>query len=73
METTITAWDAIGYDGDGYLRIVGGRALYETAIFYDNTPGDRVKLVRLDTRSGLHQVNRYVDADTALEIVETCQ
>lgn len=67
----LTAWDAIGYDGDGYLRIVGGRTLYEAATFYDNTPGDRVKLSRLDTTSDglLRQVNRYVDPDTLLEEV----
>lgn len=68
-EHTLTAWDVIGHDGDEYIRIVGGRTLYETAIFYDNMPGERVKLARLDTTDGLHQVNRYVDADTPVELV----
>jgi len=67
---SFTAWDAIGYDGDGYLRVVGGRTLYETAIFYDHTHGQMVKLVRLDTTDGrLRQINRYVSPDTPLEVV----
>lgn len=66
--TVLTAWDFIGYDGDHYLRIVGGRAKYETAIFSDDTRGDQVKLARLDEGS-LRQVNRYVDPDTPVEVV----
>lgn len=65
--TIRTAWDFIGYDGDYYLRLVGGRAKYETAIFYDDTRGEKVKLARLD--GSLRQVNRYVDPDTPVEVV----
>lgn len=65
---TGTAWDFIGYDGDHYLRIVGGRARYETAIFHDDTRGEQVKLARLDPGS-LRQVDRYVDPDTPIQVV----
>lgn len=68
---THKAWDLIGYDGPHSLRIVGGRTLYEAAIYYDDTPGDRVKLVRID--GGLRQVNRYVDPDTLIEIIQEDQ
>lgn len=68
---TLTAWEAIGFDGDGLLRIKGGRALYEAAIFYDGTRQRCVKLARLEPGDGgLRQVNRYVDPDTELEVVE---
>lgn len=62
------AWDFVGYDGSGQLRIVGGRTLYETA---DNTAADRVRLARLvyATPGRLRQINRYVPADTRLEVV----
>ena len=69
---TKTAWEMIGFDGDGgnSVRVQGGRALYEAVIYYDSTPGERVKLARLDARAdGIHQVSRYVDPDTVLEIV----
>lgn len=70
--TVITAWEAIGWEDTGddrYLRVVGGRTLYETATFYDNTPGHMVKLSRIDTRYGIRQIDRYVDPDTLLEVV----
>lgn len=63
-----TAWDLIGWD-DGLIRAKGGRAVYEAVMFYDNTPGDKVKLARLK-RSGdlrIRQISRYVDPDTELE------
>ena len=64
------AWDFIGYDGPDAVRILGGRALYDAVIFYDDTPGDRVKLARLDAGAdGIRQVNRYVDPDTIIQIV----
>jgi hypothetical protein len=70
--TRVTAWDLIGYDGDASIRIVGGRALYETAIFYDGTRQQFVKLARLEARAdGLAQVNRYVAPDTPVELVTT--
>lgn len=67
---TTTAWQVIGYDGPDSLRVVGGRALYDAAIYYDDTRGTQVKLARLDaTAGGLRQVNRYVSPDTQVEIV----
>lgn len=79
MSVRQTAWDLIGFDGrDGYVRVVGGRALYESVDFRDDTPGGQVRLSRLDhvTVTGepngpwqLRQVNRYVDPDTQLEVV----
>lgn len=68
-DTTYTAWDLIGYDGDLWLRIVGGRTLYEAAVFNDTTHGHRVRLDRLDTKNGLRVVNRYVDPDTPIRLV----
>lgn len=79
-----TAWDLIGFDGfdathwpdDGehraaWVRIEGGRALYEAVMYLDSTPGTKVKLARLESApTGLHEVSRYVDPDTLLEIVE---
>jgi hypothetical protein len=68
--TVLPAWDFIGYDGDHYLRVVGGRAKYETAIFFDDTPGTHVRLARIDsTADGLHQVSRWVHPDTPIEVV----
>lgn len=67
-----TAWDLIGYgeqQGDGHVRVVGGRTLYELVSFNDCTAGEKVKLSRLSTRGGLHAVERYVDPDTLLEVV----
>lgn len=66
----MTAWDLIGYDGPDFVRIKGGRALYEAVMYLDNTPGEQVKLARLDaTADGLREISRYVDPDTELEIV----
>jgi hypothetical protein len=82
---TLTAWDLIGFDGfdethwpdDGehqpaWVRVKGGRALYEAVMYLDSTPGTQVKLARLDTAptGGLREVSRYVDPDTLLELVE---
>lgn len=81
--TTYTAWDLIGFpdcadpaSGDYtsdfcgcYVRIVGGRALYDSVSFEDSTPGDKVRLWRLDSVDGLHVVQRYVDPDTMLEVI----
>jgi hypothetical protein len=70
---TTTAWDLIGFDGsDGKsVRVVGGRTLYEAVVFNDETHGHRVRLDRLIVgETGLRVVNRYVDADTPVEVVE---
>ena len=68
-----TAWELIGFDTDGghQVRIKGGRAVYDAVIFYDDTPGEMVKLARLETsdEKGIYQVNRWVHPDTELEIV----
>lgn len=69
-----TAWDLVGYDGDGWIRVVGGRALYETAIWNDDGRQRLVRLARLDVGpDGLHQVNRYVNPDTPVEIVQAAR
>lgn len=52
------------------VRIKGGRTLYESVVFNDDTRGDRVRLDRLVAeQDGLRVVNRYVDPDTELEVV----
>lgn len=69
---TATAWELIGFDGaDGEsVRVAGGRALYEAVVFNDATPGEMVRLDRLEVSAGgLRVVNRYVDPDTLLEVV----
>jgi hypothetical protein len=65
----MTAHDLIGHDGDQYIRIVGGRTLYESVLVGDGYDGGSVRLVRLDTSDGLRQVNRYVHPDTPVELV----
>jgi len=65
-----TAHDLIGYDGDQWIRIVGGRALYETASVRDGYVDGLVRLSRLDVGPrGLRQVDRYVHPDTPVELV----
>jgi len=60
-----------GYEGDHHLRIVGGRAVYETVIYWDGQRSDKVKLAKLvRDEGGLHTVLRYVDWETPIEIVE---
>lgn len=69
---TLIAHDLIGYDGDQYIRIVGGRTLYETVMVLDGYDGSgNVRLCKLvaDER-GLRQINRYVDPDTRVELVD---
>ena len=66
-----TAHDLIGYDGPEWIRIVGGRTLYESVCVLDGYDGSgNVRLVRLvaDER-GLRQINRYVDPDTPVELI----
>jgi hypothetical protein len=67
----VRAWDLIGYEGDKRIRIVGGKALYETVIYFDGQRSDKVKLARLDvTPQGLRTTLRWVDPDTLVELVE---
>lgn len=72
---TLTAWDLIGFprtagEDQLWIRVQGGRALYEAASFDDSGRATRVRLSRLDvTPDGLHQVDRYVDPDTVVEVV----
>lgn len=79
-EGTLTAWDCIGrVPATHHVRVVGGRALYDDAIYNDATSrtGRRVKLARIDPvaptpgrlTATLCQVNRWVDADTRVELV----
>ncbi len=65
----MTAWELIGFDG--LVRIKGGRAVYDAVTYYDDTPGEMVKLSRLETsdEKGIYQVNRWVRPETELEIV----
>lgn len=72
-----TAWSFIGFDpvdDDGreiFLRIKGGRALYEEVHYDDGRGGKLVRLGRLDViGEGLHPVVRYVDPDTIMEVVK---
>ena len=66
-----TAFDLIGYYGDQYIRIVGGRALYETVAARDGYWDGPVMLQRLDVRpDGLHTVCRWVDPLTQVELVD---
>jgi len=66
------AWDLLTpmnmnkIDNTHLVRIVGGRTLYESA---RNTRNDRVCLSRLET-DPLRQINRYIDWDTPVELVE---
>lgn len=68
---TRTAWEMIGYDGPNYVRIKGGRALYEAVMFNEATGRQqKVLLARLEAReTGIAQINRYVDPDTIIEEV----
>jgi hypothetical protein len=66
----LTAFDLIGYDGDQWVRIVGGRTLYETVLVRDGYDDGPVRLVRIDATNGIRQVNRYVHPDTPVELVD---
>lgn len=68
---TVRAFELIGYEGNKSIRIVGGRALYETVIYNDGQRSDKVKLARLDVgRYGLQTTLRWVDPDTPVELVD---
>ncbi len=72
---TTTAWDLIGFDSEwegetAGVRIKGGRTVYEAVMFNDGARSEKPRLARLDTSDGyLRQVNRWVDADTIVEVV----
>jgi hypothetical protein len=71
MTELLTAFDLIGYDGDQYIRIAGGRALYETVAVRDGYQDGPVMLQRLDVQpDGLRVVNRWVDPLTRVELVD---
>ena len=70
MSDSLIAHDLIGYDGDQYIRIVGGRTLYETVLVLDGYLDGNVRLCRIDTKHGLRQINRYVDPHTPVELVD---
>jgi hypothetical protein len=62
--TTITAWELIGDEGE--FRIVGGRTVYSDVC----SNGGTVRLCRLVAKDGrIHQINRYVDPDTQIEVI----
>ena len=67
MTDLITAFDLIGYDGDQYIRIVGGRALYETVAVRD---GYQDGPVIRPVPNGLRVVSRWVDPLTHVELVD---
>lgn len=63
-----TAWQLIGWEGDhGTLRKKGGRAIYSDVMFQCDTPGEHVKIARLD--AGPREVCQWVKPETLLEIV----
>lgn len=66
-EVNLTAWDLIGYEGESWVQVVGGRAKYDTVMYHDDTPGTQVILGRLN--ADLSQTLRYVDPDTPMRFV----
>ena len=73
--TDVLAWELIDYDGPLYIRIVGGRTLYDSVMIRDGWDGGNVRLVRLQPVFDdqgfprIRQINRYVDPDTPVELV----
>jgi hypothetical protein len=66
-----SAWDCIGryslaIDNTHLIRISGGRTLYEDASLAKTE--NSVRLARL-AMAPLHQINRYVDPETRVELV----
>lgn len=62
------AWDLIGHEGS--FRLVGGRTVYEAVLFIDNGRSAKVRLARLVSEpDGLRQINRYVDPETPVEVL----
>jgi hypothetical protein len=72
LDFLLTDWDgpANWPDAPASVRIKDGRTLYEAVDYNDHTPGDKVRLARVTvTADGIRQINRWVDADTTLEVV----
>lgn len=65
-----SAWDLIGHEGK--FRLIGGRTVYEAVLFNDATStSGRPRLARLDVSGEWpRQINRYVDPDTEVEVLE---
>lgn len=71
MPSNLRAWDLIGYDGNQYIRIVGGTTTYETVIYWDGQRSEKVKLAKLvSDANGLRTIIRYVDPETLVELVD---
>lgn len=70
MSVLKKAWELIGHEGT--FKVAGGRVTYENVDFNDASPGDKVRLARLEPVDWmkLRQINRYVDADTLIEVIE---
>jgi hypothetical protein len=74
--SNLTAFDLIGYDGEQWIRIVGGRTLYESVMSGRSYEGGNVRLARIEPVTDadgcprLRQINRYVDPDTPVELVD---
>lgn len=66
MAEVKTAWELIGFYGQ--VKVKGGRTVYESVDYRDDTPGTKVRLARLG--ENLRQINRWVDPDTELEVIE---
>lgn len=68
--TTKQAYDLIG--AEGRFRLPGGRTIYEAVCYLgDRARSSRVRLARLVADDdGLRQINRYVDWDQPIEVLE---
>jgi hypothetical protein len=67
-DTFVAAWSLCG--GDGKFQIRGGRTIYESIGASTTERTDRVRLMRLDTSRGLSQIDRWIDPDTEIEVIE---
>jgi hypothetical protein len=70
MSTTKRACELIGHEGT--FKLPGGHATYEAVMYNEaRTDSYRPRLARLEaTPEGIHQVNRYVDWDQPIEVIE---
>ena len=64
----MTAWELVG--AHGRFRIVGGRTEYEGIDYRDDTAGTKVRISRLVEGGGFRQVDRWIDPDTQIEVIE---
>jgi len=66
----VIAWDLIGELGA--FRLPGGHTVYESVLYSCETArSNKVRLARLTSKDGyLHQINRYVDPDQIVEVLE---